>query len=74
MFFSYLGVPDIVSTFPNVEIQKQLQEMALQVMAKQSYSVLKEKFKSSSKIALSNHWYLYAMFEIQGLSLFYTQN
>ena len=55
MFFSYLGVLDIVSTFPIVEIQKQLQEMALQVMAKQSYSVLKENFDGDSKTALSNH-------------------
>jgi hypothetical protein len=58
MYF-YLGVLDIVSTFSIVEIQKWLQEMALQVMAKQSYSILLGNFDKGSKIVLLNHLYLF---------------
>ena len=56
-----LKVPDMVSTFLVVEIEKRLQEMALQLMAKQSYSVLMENFDSGSKIALPNHRCLYSV-------------
>ena len=54
MSFSYLGVLGILSTFHIVKAQKWLQGMALQVTAKQSYSVLKENFNSSSKVAVSS--------------------